>query len=624
MNDEHRCNTGLMQSETLVESGMPETTSVLRSALCAGLLLGTAVQVRTSPAAAPSEAKPTATFAAVASRSGAAMNSDLRQGGGTDDTAALQAVLDQGANRPVHLYIDGAALVSGLNVYSNTVIDCSNGGGLYLKDGSRRAILRNAHRSRGAIRDTRITVRNCFLNGNRWHQLGGPVPELAGTAFADLPNNLEADGTPLSGLQFLGVNDLTFEGVTLWNVRAFGAMIGNASQIDIRNVTVDTGAELGDERNYFNTDGIHFYGPIRYVTIDGGKFRTADDALSFTANDSNTDDLTVHNDFGPYVGQGPITDVAVNNVLLMDAGWGIRFLSSNQRIDRVTVSNVTGTLRGAYAVNISHYQNAASIGNFGSISVSNVNVEYSTPDPWFAEIRRRMHQTLDPKTAATKAVKDWAKIWAEETNDGIFALLTVDSPIESLTLSNIMTKASEGRPVLRFGPDANLRVVVADVSVDDPEFKAVPVQLDRGSHINRLDLSLRWAGAKADQGKSPIVSAGGTIGQLNWVATPPLYVGAGLRTDNTLVVKFSQDVKATDFGAGVTIKVNGKPARVSSATRAGRADMVRYKLQDRVDPASTLTWAYDAAKGNIQNWSGGQLLSVAEKIVASRAVATTE
>jgi hypothetical protein len=235
-----------------------------------------------------------------------------------------------------------------------------------------------------------------------------------------------------------------------------------------------------------------------------------------------------------------------------------------------------------------------------------------------------MHQTLDPKTAATEAVKDWAKIWAEETNDGIFALLTVDSPIESLTLSNIMTKASEGRPVLRFGPDANLRVVVADVSVDDPEFKAVPVQLDRGSHINRLDLSLRWAGAKADQGKSPIVSAGGTIGQLNWVATPPLYVGAGLRTDNTLVVKFSQDVKATDFGAGVTIKVNGKPARVSSATRAGRADMVRYKLQDRVDPASTLTWAYDAAKGNIQNWSGGQLLSVAEKIVASRAVATTE
>ena len=45
---------------------------------------------------------------------------------------------------PAHLIIDGAALVSGLNVYGNTIIEleCINGGGLYLKDGSSRSVIR--------------------------------------------------------------------------------------------------------------------------------------------------------------------------------------------------------------------------------------------------------------------------------------------------------------------------------------------------------------------------------------------------------------------------------------------------------------------------------------------------
>jgi hypothetical protein len=89
----------------------------------------------------------------LASSAGAHLNADLQKGGGDDDTQVLQRLLDGAANgRPVQLVIDGAALVSGLNVYGNTTIECTAGGGLYLKDGSSRAILRNAHRSRGARR----------------------------------------------------------------------------------------------------------------------------------------------------------------------------------------------------------------------------------------------------------------------------------------------------------------------------------------------------------------------------------------------------------------------------------------------------------------------------------------
>src|SRR5690349_13108691 len=71
----------------------------------------------------------------LASAAGAVLDTDLVKGGGTDDTAALQAVLDRAAQgQPVHLVIDGAALVSGLNVYANTTLECLAGGGLFLKD----------------------------------------------------------------------------------------------------------------------------------------------------------------------------------------------------------------------------------------------------------------------------------------------------------------------------------------------------------------------------------------------------------------------------------------------------------------------------------------------------------
>ena len=55
----------------------------------------------------------------IASRAGARLDSNLSSGGGTDDTKALQTILNRAADgRAVHLIVDGPALVSGLDVYS--------------------------------------------------------------------------------------------------------------------------------------------------------------------------------------------------------------------------------------------------------------------------------------------------------------------------------------------------------------------------------------------------------------------------------------------------------------------------------------------------------------------------
>lgn len=435
--------------------------------------------------------------AVLASSAGARLDSDLMHGGGTDDTSALQRILDRAKDGiAVHLVIDGPALTTGLDVHGNTTLECTSGGGLYLKDAAGRAIVRNAHRSRGEVLDRRIVIRNCFMNGNRWNQpSAGTFMMPFGGVTARLPTNKEPDGTFLTGLQFLGVKDLTLEGVTLFNVRAFGALIGNASRIDIRNVTVDNGAEPGDTRYFGQTDGLHFKGPIRALTIENVRFRTDDDALAFNANDSDTDDLTVRNDFGPYVRQGPITDVVVNNVQLLDAGWGIRFLSSTERIDRVVIDNVTGTLKGAYLLNIGHFMNPESLGNVGAISVSNVNVDLSSLDSTLAHFLRG---PLAPEMA-------------KEMNDGVLPFITVNAKIETLALRNILTKAADSRPILRFGPDADVRTITAELSIDDPQMQAVPVELDAGSQIQSFDLSLQWQGILQGRCRSPIADFGGRV-----------------------------------------------------------------------------------------------------------------
>lgn len=409
----------------------------------------------------------------LASEQDAALDSNLMTGGGTDDTAVLQRILNKAEKgHPVHLIVDGPALVSGLDVYGNTTLECIGGGGLYLKAGSNRAIVRNVHRSRDAIIDERITIRGCFLHGNKNGQNGTQThTTLDGVTHVSLGNQ-ETDGTHFSGLQFFGVNYLTIENVTLWNVRAFAAYIGNANRIDVHNVIVDTGIPSNEAG--LSMDGFHFNGPIRYLTIDGMKLRTFDDGLALNANDGGVDDLRIKNEMGPYVGQGPITDVTVNNIQFMESFFGIRLLSSTERIDRVVINNVTGTVQAKLAI-ISHYSSPG-LGNFGSIAFSNVAVDAIKP---YYKIRKELHES---------------PIWSLEVGGREGSLFVLNGHVESLNLRNIMTTAIDSRPVIWSGPDSLIRMLSGDLSIYDPARQSTPIKQEKGSRIERLDLKLNWQG----------------------------------------------------------------------------------------------------------------------------------
>ena len=582
------------------------------------LVVGLVILILAPPAAASEHAaetmtadvskKPamsTAGFNTLASRAGAVLNSNLLRGGGADDTRILQRVLDGAANdRPVHLMINGPALVSGLDVYGNTTIECSEGGGLYLKDGSDRAVLRNAHRSRGVAIDEHITVRGCFLNGNRNRQLHRE-PEDG--------RNQETDGTFLTGLQFLGVNYLTVENMILWNMRSFGVWIANAQYVDIKNVQVDNGSPQDVEKlgiaeqaklamTYLQTDGVHFNGPIRYLSINGLKLRTGDDALAFNANDMGREDMTVSNDMGPYVGQGPITDVSVTNVALLNAALGIRLLSLNQRVDRILIDNVTGTTRGRMAV-LGHFVTPTPTGNFGSVMFNNVSVD-AIKMPSVEETVKVLLPTADMEKLKREHAEDW---------DGV--LFALNSPIESLSLQHIMTNIVDGRPIIWVGGNSRIVRMSVDLSANDPGLQAVPLKLERGGRIEWLSFSLDWKGDALDSGKNPILYNGGVVNQLHWVNTPPTYVKAKLTLSDpsAVTVTFSESVKAADFRKGVAINVNGSSVHVLEAVRQPSGDAVRYRIGTAVAPEDSATWAYDASVGTIQNWDGDNMLSVAAK-----------
>lgn len=390
----------------------------------------------------------------VASEHGALVDSDVDGGGGADDTRVLQAILDRAEDDcGVHLVIDGVARTTGLDVRSNTVIEGAyRGCGLFLSDGSERSILRNAHRSRDAMVDCHITLRQLALGGNRDGQVegwqGGSLPGDLGWDLSGKPN-LEFDRSWKSPIQFLGVRDVRIEQLDIRAASSFSLWLANVSNVEVRDLVIDVGygpypaTGSREEQVAFldatppTLDGIHINGPADQIMIDGAVIRTRDDAISLCANDWATTDITQDNLSGPFAGQGPITDVVVQNVHLDSASHGVRLYSADQPIDRVHVNHITGSveMRG---VLVSHFMSEAP-GVFGRISLHDIRLE-AAPSLTIREWRPEVRDFLD------------ANDMFDEEGDS--ALLVVNAAVDELRFTNVEARGFDRRPLILVGPDA--------------------------------------------------------------------------------------------------------------------------------------------------------------------------
>ncbi len=417
-----------------------------------------------SPAASPSPpVAPRPPRVIYASATGAALDSDVLTGGGHDDTAPLQAALDQALNGPLELVMDGAALVSGLNVHSHTTIRClTSSCGFFLQKQSNRPILINPHRTAdpAAIVDQDIRLLGGTYNGN------GLPDEKGAVDGNQLKSTREYSFTVALG--FYGIADFTAAGITILHPRNYALHLANWRHVVLENDRVDVGVSEG-----INYDGIHFNGPGQDASIRNLSVHAWDDALAFNADDQavvNHPDgphMSSPISYGvPWIVNGPISDVVVDGLFLDRSLFGLRILSTVSRVDRIAVRNIHGDTRG-WAVTIDNYFGTfrTGPGNIGGVTIENVDVH---PHDW------------------PDAYK-----WSQ---DRVNKYINVGCAIESLTLKNIRhSHRSDDRPAINFATNARVQTLQIDgLIVQDSEAiaDALPrIALIGDATVDRFSLS---------------------------------------------------------------------------------------------------------------------------------------
>ena len=192
----------------------------------------------------------------IASQAGAKLDSHVETGGGTEDTAALQAVLDKAIEwGSLHLIMDGAALTAGLRVHANTTIECLNPScGFFHKANTNQPVLSNANpRYVGERIDKNITLLGGTYNNNCRDQVHHyDVDEAARATTPECFGKTRWNIT----LEFLGVENFTMRDVTIRDQRTFAMLMANFYRVTCENIYID----LPNGTDAQNQDGLHFLG----------------------------------------------------------------------------------------------------------------------------------------------------------------------------------------------------------------------------------------------------------------------------------------------------------------------------------------------------------------------------
>ncbi len=281
------------------------------------------------------------------------LDSDVYTGGGTDQTEILQSLLDKAVEwGQLRLVMDGAALISGIKVHSNTTIECMNKGcGFYLNDNCNCAIITNADADFDKIRTRNISLIGGTYNHNCLHQ-AHHVEYMEKDENGDEKQIIKWS----LAIEFYGIENLNVKDLTVRDQRTFAFTVGNFRHVNVEN----TYFELVNEIPEGNQDGFHFWGPGQFLTMRNIGGKTEDDFMNIGPDERD--------------GVSSITDVLIDGVFLDHAWQGIRLLSRGTGLlDRVTIRNVTGTYN-AYGFYINPWVTDDKLGNYGNITFENIDL----------------------------------------------------------------------------------------------------------------------------------------------------------------------------------------------------------------------------------------------------------
>jgi hypothetical protein len=288
---------------------------------------------------------------------------------GTDNTAAIQSVLDNAGKSPITVYWDGKYSVTGLKIYSNTTIIANAGCGAILRNHSDKSIFINASQTFGTAKDSNIVICGGIWNGNYYN------PEI--------PRGAQSKGDRVNGLvgcfRFYGVDNLIVRDAILYKPATYALAAANVTHVLYENIIVDVGPNP-----LINNDGLHIDGNSQYGVIRHCIINTHDDGIGLNADDLylnwyDKKEVSSEKSFYSEACAGPISDILIDDITFNSSLFGIRILSGKSRVDRVTIRNIKGFTKG-YAMVVDNYQHNpplvtwAGPGNIGTINVEDFDV----------------------------------------------------------------------------------------------------------------------------------------------------------------------------------------------------------------------------------------------------------
>jgi len=357
-----------------------------------------------APPAAASSAPSSDARIVIAGEAGARLDSDVTIGGGTDDTALIQGILDCAPELgALKLVVDGAILVRGLKVHSNTTIECLNRGcGFFLADGANQPLIANATPQPESRADRNLSFFGGTYNGNAAHQ-----------------DKFHPDYGWLTAFALHGVEQVLLCDVSITNSRTFAVYLTNWRRVVLENIYIN----LDDTLTPSNQDGIHVQGPGEFLSIRNIQGHAWDDLVAL-----NIDDLQADWDsegrfvrleesrFGRYAGIGPVSDVEIDGVQADDCAQVIRVLSRGSRLDRVSIRNVKGTYRD-FGVWITPYFREVS--NIGRLEFENIDLRpvqprsYNYVPPFLFWLAGKIEHVVLKNISSHQAIDDRPLVWIQ-------------------------------------------------------------------------------------------------------------------------------------------------------------------------------------------------------------------
>ena len=250
------------------------------------------------------------------------LDSNVNTGGGTNETKIIQNILDKALEwGRLHFIVDGAALVCGLKVHSNTTIECLDKEcGFYLADGSDDHLISNSNFSTTDFTTCNVTLKGGYYNHNGVNQsMTVPVEKI-------FPKR-ECCNNFTTAFKFFGIKNLRIEGVTLANQRRYCIFMGNWENVFIENFNMPLPILVRES----NQDGIHLHSPGKNLVLKNIYGRAGDDFIALNTDEGNKTES--------------ISDVTIDGVFLDGATQGIRLLCRERgSLENVYINNIHGTV----------------------------------------------------------------------------------------------------------------------------------------------------------------------------------------------------------------------------------------------------------------------------------------